>query len=106
MIICSCNVLTDKDLEKAAAEIRDDPSGRIVTPGGCFKKLNCRPKCGNCFPMVVQVIHRSYNNSKLRESRPDAPRWWDVDPEEPMTPEGAPGKTNPHATPRKKESRR
>lgn len=106
MIICSCNVLTDKDLERAAAEIRDDPSGRIVTPGGCFKKLNCRPKCGNCFPMVVQVIHRSYNNSKLRESKPEAPRWWDVDPEEPMIPENAAGKAPPQTIPRKKEPRR
>lgn len=58
MIICSCNVLSDRDLARAAEEIRAEPDGRIVTPGGVFRRLGCRPKCGNCFPMVVRVIHK------------------------------------------------
>ncbi|WP_248304593.1 hypothetical protein [Breoghania sp. L-A4] len=50
-------MLSDKDLARAASEIRDTPGGRIVTPGGVFKRLGCRPRCGNCFPLVVKVIH-------------------------------------------------
>ena len=66
MIICSCNVLSDKDMARAAAEIRDTPGGRIVTPGGVFKRLGCRPQCGNCFPLVVKVIHESENGQEAQ----------------------------------------
>lgn len=63
MIICSCNVLSDTDMARAADEIRATPGGRIVTPGGVFKRLGCRPQCGNCFPLVVKVIHESEGKS-------------------------------------------
>ncbi|WP_417688090.1 (2Fe-2S)-binding protein [Roseibium sp.] len=57
MIICSCNVLSDKQLRKAAEEMRADPNGKVPTPGAVFRHLGCRPRCGNCFPSVIDVIH-------------------------------------------------
>ena len=33
MIICSCNVLSDKQLREAAEEMRADPNGKVPTPG-------------------------------------------------------------------------
>ncbi|WP_417675354.1 (2Fe-2S)-binding protein [Roseibium sp.] len=57
MIICSCNVLSDEQLRKAAEEMRDDPNGKVPTPGAVFRHLGCRPRCGSCFPAVIQIIH-------------------------------------------------
>ncbi|MEJ8476237.1 (2Fe-2S)-binding protein [Roseibium algae] len=57
MIICSCNVLSDKKLRKAAEEMRADPNGKVPTPGAVFRHLGCRPRCGSCFPSVIGLIH-------------------------------------------------
>ncbi|NVK35739.1 MAG: (2Fe-2S)-binding protein [Rhodobacteraceae bacterium] len=57
MIVCSCNVLNDRQLRQAADEMRQDPAGNVPTPGAVFRKLGCRPRCGNCFPNVIQTIH-------------------------------------------------
>ncbi|MTI43958.1 BFD-like [2Fe-2S] binding protein [Roseibium hamelinense] len=57
MIICSCNVLSDKQLRKAAEEMRADPNGKVPTPGAVFRHLGCRPRCGSCFPSVIDIIH-------------------------------------------------
>ena len=58
MIICSCNVLSDKQLGEAAEEMRKDPNGKIPTPGAVFRHLGCRPRCGSCFPSVIDIIHK------------------------------------------------
>lgn len=68
MIICSCNVLSDKQLCKAADEMRADPNGRIPTPGAVFRHLGCRPKCGNCFPNVVRLIHEQTPEDRSGEN--------------------------------------
>ncbi|MCV0425299.1 MAG: (2Fe-2S)-binding protein [Roseibium sp.] len=57
MIICSCNVLSDKQLREAAEEMRADPNGKVPTPGAVFRHLGCRPRCGSCFPSVIDIIH-------------------------------------------------
>ncbi|MBO6507288.1 MAG: (2Fe-2S)-binding protein [Roseibium sp.] len=57
MIICSCNVLSDEQLRKAAEEMRADPNGKVPTPGAVFRHLGCRPRCGSCFPSVIDIIH-------------------------------------------------
>lgn len=57
MIICSCNVLSDKQLREAAEEMRADPNGKVPTPGAVFRQLGCRPRCGGCFPAVIDIIH-------------------------------------------------
>ncbi|MBO6754857.1 MAG: (2Fe-2S)-binding protein [Roseibium sp.] len=59
MIICSCNVLSDGQLRNAAEEMRKDPKGKLPTPGSVFRHLGCRPRCGGCFPAVIDVIHKT-----------------------------------------------
>jgi len=67
MIICSCNVLSDKQLREAAEEMRADPNGKVPTPGAVFRHLGCRPRCGSCFPSVIDIIHE-----KVSEESEDA----------------------------------
>ncbi|AMN55043.1 MULTISPECIES: (2Fe-2S)-binding protein [Stappiaceae] len=70
MIICSCNVLSDKQLREAAEEMRADPNGKVPTPGAVFRHLGCRPRCGSCFPSVIDIIHEksSEEQPKSEES--------------------------------------
>lgn len=58
MIICSCNRLSDKDLRRGARAVLDRPEGGVVTPGAVFRALGCRPRCGGCFPRVIEEIHQ------------------------------------------------
>ncbi|ADZ72128.1 hypothetical protein SL003B_3707 [Polymorphum gilvum SL003B-26A1] len=50
-------MLSDSQLRKAAEEMRQDPDGKLPTPGSVFRKLGCRPRCGGCFPSVIDLIH-------------------------------------------------
>jgi len=71
MIICSCNVLSDEAIRKAAEEMRADPNGKVPTPGAVFRKLGCRPRCGGCFPSVIDLIHEK-GADRLSKRRSDA----------------------------------
>jgi len=69
MIICSCNVLSDGMLRKAAEEMRKDPNGKVLTPGAVFRHLGCRPRCGGCFPSVIDIIHeKASEDAEMSES--------------------------------------
>ncbi|MES0880444.1 (2Fe-2S)-binding protein [Roseibium sp. SCP14] len=71
MIICSCNVLSDEQLREAAAEMRADPNGKVPTPGAVFRHLGCRPRCGSCFPSVIDIIHeKGSEEGKKNEAQP------------------------------------
>lgn len=59
MIVCSCNVLSDKELREAASRLRDAPGGGVVTPGAVFRALGHRPRCGGCFSAVIPIIHEA-----------------------------------------------
>jgi len=71
MIICSCNVLSDKQLREAAEEMRADPNGKVPTPGAVFRHLGCRPRCGGCFPAVIDIIHEK-SSEETEEMKPVA----------------------------------
>lgn len=57
MMVCHCNKLTADVLRDAAAELALEPGRRVVTPGAVFRTAGCRPRCGGCFPLVVEVLH-------------------------------------------------
>lgn len=73
MIICSCNVLSDKQLREAAKEMRADPNGKLPTPGAVFRHLGCRPRCGGCFPGVIDIIHEKASEQGQDAESTDAP---------------------------------
>jgi bacterioferritin-associated ferredoxin len=57
VIVCSCNVLTDKELRRAARELQSGPDRVVVTPGAVFRALGKRPRCGGCFNTIIPMIH-------------------------------------------------
>lgn len=57
MIVCSCAVISSRDIEQAVAEIMAGPNALLPTPGTVFRHLNKRMNCCTCAPVAVDVIY-------------------------------------------------
>lgn len=65
MIICSCNVLTDREVRTMLATAFRLPT----TTGQVYKCLGCRPKCGRCARSISLIMDEAVG--ALGESRDD-----------------------------------
>ncbi len=50
MIVCSCNVLSDKDVLSLLASAQRRPTMSQVYAG-----LGCRARCGRCAPTIKRI---------------------------------------------------
>ncbi len=57
MILCSCAVITDHDIETALLEILSQPNAPIPTPGLVYRHLGKRMNCCGCAPVAVDIIY-------------------------------------------------
>lgn len=57
MIVCSCTVIGDRDIEQALIEVLNRPNAPIPTPGVIFRHLNKRMNCCGCAPVAVETIY-------------------------------------------------
>ena len=57
MIICSCAVITARDIDLAVTEIMCADDAPIPTPGVVFRHLNKRMNCCSCAPVAVGAIY-------------------------------------------------
>lgn len=57
MIVCSCTVITDRDIESALIEILNRPNAPIPTPGVVYRHLQKRMNCCGCAPLAVETIY-------------------------------------------------
>ena len=53
MILCSCNVLSERDVRKGLAGCACRPS-----VGALFRKMGCEAKCGRCTRNIVAAVDR------------------------------------------------
>lgn len=53
MIVCSCNVLSDKAL---VAVLQTAVAVRLRTAGQLYKCMGCRPECGRCLPTIQRIL--------------------------------------------------
>jgi hypothetical protein len=58
MIVCSCAVISDQDIERALAEILSRPDAPLPTPGVVYRQLEKRMVCCGCSPLAVGTIYR------------------------------------------------
>jgi bacterioferritin-associated ferredoxin len=56
MIVCSCNVLTEKRIRATAEALAAEDSSRPITPGRLFRALGARPQCGTCFSVIRTIV--------------------------------------------------
>ena len=66
MIVCSCNVISDGDIERVLLEIFSKPDAPIPTPGLVYRELAKRMSCCGCAPLAVSLI---YDRLAALESR-------------------------------------
>lgn len=59
MIVCSCAVISDSDLEQALIEIMSAPDAPVPTPGVVYRYLSKRMRCCNCSQLVVDTIYET-----------------------------------------------
>ncbi len=56
MIICSCNVISDKELEEGIARLQATYPHRKLTAGMVYRSLGKSFRCKGCLPLAVQVV--------------------------------------------------
>ena len=56
MIVCSCTLITSEDIAEAVAELRTEDPLVVLTPGLIYRRLGKRPSCGNCLPLVTELM--------------------------------------------------
>ncbi len=57
MIVCSCAVISDRDIETAVIEIMSADCALLPTPGVVFRHLNKKMNCCTCAPLAVTAIY-------------------------------------------------
>jgi bacterioferritin-associated ferredoxin len=56
MLVCQCNVITNKQIEEVVLSfLRADP-WEIIVPAKVYRELEKRCKCSGCVPNVVDII--------------------------------------------------
>jgi len=58
VIICSCTMISDDDIEDALVEILNQPDAPIPTPGVVYRHLSRRINCCACAPLAVETIYK------------------------------------------------
>jgi bacterioferritin-associated ferredoxin len=61
MIVCSCNVLTDRDVRACVSKRPDRPS-----VGAVFRHMGCEAQCGRCARNISALLDK-HSGSGLDE---------------------------------------
>ncbi|MEG6507820.1 (2Fe-2S)-binding protein [Methyloligella sp. 2.7D] len=56
MIVCSCAMISDHDIEEAVTALRTRDPLVVLTPGLIYKYLGKRPSCGTCLPLITRLM--------------------------------------------------
>jgi bacterioferritin-associated ferredoxin len=59
LIVCSCAVISDRDIESAVVDIMSAPVALLPTPGVVFRYLNKKMACGSCAAITVATIYKA-----------------------------------------------
>lgn len=66
MLICSCAVISDQDIELAVLEIMSQPGAPLPTPGVVWRHLSKKMNCCGCAPLAVSVIYEKMESLQAK----------------------------------------
>ena len=66
MLICHCNVITEKEIEETIVELLDKDPWNSSCRRKSITRLHKRGRCCGCFPNVVETIIRVTENYHAR----------------------------------------
>lgn len=69
MIVCSCSLITAKDVADAVNAIRTADPLVVLTLGLVYRHLGKRPCCGGCMPLITKLMV-AYDEEGLSASGP------------------------------------
>ncbi len=69
MIVCSCQTVSDFDIELALLDILNQPEAPIPTPGVVYRHMQKRMQCCGCAPLAVDVIYAKLEDLERRGLR-------------------------------------
>jgi hypothetical protein len=58
VIVCSCLVISDAEIEQALVEILKQPEAPLPTPGVVYRHLEKKMVCCGCAPLAVSTIYQ------------------------------------------------
>ncbi|MEQ1939632.1 (2Fe-2S)-binding protein [Mesorhizobium sp. CN5-321] len=58
MLVCHCNIITEKDLERTIIDLLDQDPWQLIVPAKVYHAMAKRGRCCGCFPNVVETIIR------------------------------------------------
>ena len=68
MLVCHCNLITQKEVEDAVVGLLDDDPWQLIVPAKVYHSLKQRGRCCGCFPNVVETIIRVTEDYHRRAS--------------------------------------
>jgi hypothetical protein len=58
MLICHCNIITEREIEQTIIGLLDQDPWQLIVPAKVYHAMNKRGRCCSCFPNVVETIIR------------------------------------------------
>ena len=58
MLICHCNIITEKEIEQTIIGLLDQDPWQLIVPAKVYHAMQKRGRCCGCFPNVVETIIR------------------------------------------------
>ena len=58
MLVCHCNIITEREIEDAILALLDQDPWQLIVPAKVYHSLEKRGRCCGCFPNVVETIIR------------------------------------------------
>jgi len=72
MLVCHCNLITQKEIEESIARLLDADPWQLIVPAKVYHTLSKRGRCCGCFPNVVETIIRVTEEYHRRANPGDA----------------------------------
>jgi hypothetical protein len=72
MLVCHCNLITQKEIEEAIVRLLDADPWQLIVPAKVYHTLSKRGRCCGCFPNVVETIIRVTEEYHRRDDPDDA----------------------------------
>ena len=66
MLVCSCAVISDHDIEQALIRIMSQPNPPLPTPGVVWRHLGKQMECCGCAPLAVETIYAKLDELEAR----------------------------------------
>jgi len=58
MLVCHCNLITQKEIEATIVAMLDEDPWQLIVPAKVYHAMAQRGRCCGCFPNVVETIIR------------------------------------------------